>query len=110
MPLKKVVGFFTDAIAIIGAVVFKFPSKTFDTIVGSNKDEYLELAGNRAIVTESVTKHSGKVRYSGSDWRARLTADATCDRIDCGCTVIIESVSGNVLSVKPHRDISTEKP
>jgi membrane protein implicated in regulation of membrane protease activity len=97
--LKTLYQYLRDAIAIIAALVFKLPGKTFNDIVGSEQDEYLELAGKSAFVTECVTAHTGRVRFSGCDWRARLSDSSQHKNINAGLKVTIESAQGNVLFV-----------
>jgi len=85
--------------AVAIAVIFHVPTKRFDDIVGSNQEKYTGVTGSNAVVTETVTKDSGIVRYSGSNWRARLTENNKTTSIDIGETVTIEQTDGNILIV-----------
>ena len=88
-----------DKLAIISAVLLKTPNKRFDEIVGSEQEKYTDTIGSTALVTEIVSSTSGMVRYSGSNWRARLSENSACTSINTGQVVRIESLQGIVLVV-----------
>ena len=98
--MKHIFSSIRDAIAIIGALLLHSSNKRFDEISGSQHDTYTDTIGNTAIVTEKVSHTSGVVRYSGANWRARLSEESTANCIDAGSRVTIESVDGNVLIVQ----------
>ena len=87
--MKKILKYTADLIAVVFAVLFHAPNKRFDKIVGSEQEQYIGLIGSIAVVTETVTKDSGMVRYSGSNWRARLSEKSNSKSIDPGEKVTI---------------------
>jgi len=97
--MKKYLKNATDVVAVLVAVLFQAPNKRFDEIVGSEQEKYTGLTGSTAIVIEVVTKDSGMVRYSGSNWRARLSETSTSTSIDAGERVTIDLSEGNILYV-----------
>jgi len=87
---------------MISAVLFHAPNKRFDEIVGSEKDQYTDVVGSKAVVTKTVTSSAGMVRYSGVNWRARLfvsLGSSSMENIEAGIEVKIESAEGNILYV-----------
>lgn len=55
------------------------------------------LIGKKGMVTKKITKDTvGQVKVEGEVWRAASDTD-----IDAGSTVVVESVSGVTLTVKP---------
>ena len=97
--MRNILKYVTDIIAVVFAVLFHAPSKRFDEIVGSEQEKYTGLTGSTAVVTEVVTKDSGMVRYSGSNWRARLSEKSNSTSIDVGEKVTIDLSEGNILYV-----------
>ena len=97
--MRKILKYVANFIAVAAAVLFHVPNKRFDEIVGSEKETYTGLTGSNAVVTEIVTKDSGMVRYSGSNWRARLSEKSNTTSIDVGETVTIERSEGNILYI-----------
>ncbi len=97
--MRKILKYAADFISIASAVLLHAPNKRFDEIVGSEKEKYTGITGSNAVVTEKVTKNSGMVRYSGSNWRARLSETSNSTSIDVGETVTIELSEGIILYV-----------
>ena len=97
--MRNILKYATDVVTVVFAVLFHAPGKRFDEIVGSDKEKFTGLTGSNAVVTEVVTKDSGMVRYSGSNWRARLSEKSNSTSIDVGEKVTIELSEGNVLYV-----------
>ncbi len=60
-------------------------------------DRNLRLIGQRARVTEAFVDGRGRVFVSGSEWAAEIDADAPA----VGESVVVESVSGSILKVRP---------
>ena len=97
--MKSIFKYASDVIAVAIAVLFHAPNKRFDEIVGSGQEQYTGVTGSKAVVTETVTKDTGMVRYSGSNWRARLAENSNSTSIDPGETVTIVLSEGNILYV-----------
>ena len=88
-----------NALAVFGALILQMPSKRFDRINGSDGKGYEVLLGRAAVVTKEVSANSGKVRYSGVDWNARLAASSSAQSLPKNSVVKIASCSGNTLFV-----------
>ena len=97
--MKNILKYGADTIAVMTALIFHAPNKRFEEIVGIEQDTYTGITGSHAVVIEVVTKNTGLVRYSGSNWRARLSEKSNSTDIDAGEKVTIKFAEGNILYV-----------
>jgi len=97
--IKSIVEFGKNVIAMLSALFFQIPNQKFDRLNGLNDDEYNNLSGHTGLALEKITQRKGKVRYSGSNWKARLASEDPRDFIPQGETVKIISVTGNIILV-----------
>jgi membrane protein implicated in regulation of membrane protease activity len=64
---------------------------------------YSNIIGDLAYVgSTGITRTDGEVTWSGTIMKARLAQDAGTDYLEAGTTVIIVSVAGATLTVKPQ--------
>ena len=85
--------------AVLAAVLWQ-PLKKFQNS-GGGPDTSSDMIGQHVRVSVSVNQSSGKIRYSGIDWNARLSNDAGVNAIDNDCMCIIDGVDGTTMLVKP---------
>ena len=88
-----------DASSVLFSIVFHVSTKRTDKVIGAGNDEYKELIGKRAVVVEDVSSVNGRVKYSGSYWRAKLSDCSESKIIEAGQSVVIEKCEGNILVV-----------
>lgn len=60
-----------------------------------------DLVGRELDTTASVTKRAGTIRWSGTEWQARLVANADQDSVPPGTRVMITAVEGVTLILSP---------
>lgn len=84
---------------ILAAVLWR-PLKRFQNS-GGGPDTSSDMIGLQVPAASDINQSSGKIRYSGIDWSARLSSDANTDTIlaDQMCTIV--AVDGTVMLVKP---------
>jgi inner membrane protein len=90
-------------VAIFTALtVFLFwrPLKAFQNS-GGGADTSSDMIGREVPVSQDILQNSGKIRYSGINWNARLDSDAGVEVIAEGQRAVIAGVDGNVMLVKP---------
>ncbi len=96
---KSIVEFGKNVLAVLFALLFQVPNRRFDRMNGLNNDEYENLSGHKGLALEEITQHKGTVRYSGSNWKARLAPESPKVSILKGETVRILSATGNTVLV-----------
>ncbi len=57
------------------------------------------LTGKRAVVTEQIDEHGGRVKLGGESWSARLQTPGT---VAVGAAVVVTSVDGATVVVYPE--------
>lgn len=65
------------------------------------EDQSSDLIGRELITTHEVTKEGGIVFWSGVEWRARLVADATVERLAPGVKARVARVENLALVLEP---------
>ena len=70
---------------------------------GKVRDTSSDLIGRLVPVSQELTPISGKIRYSGIDWQARLDEQLGLERVEVGEQVRIVAVDGTVLIVEPKQ-------
>ena len=85
--------------AILAAALWK-PLKNFQNS-GGGSDTSSDMIGLTVPATSTINQSSGKVRYSGIDWNARLSFDAAVDAIEAEQLCTIVSVEGTTMLVTP---------
>ena len=90
------VGIITATLAI---VLWK-PLKKFQNS-GGGPDTSSDMIGLKVPATTNINQSSGKIRYSGIDWSARLSKDAGVDSIAAEQLCLIDGVEGTGMLVKP---------
>ena len=104
----KIIGYVQDIFSMLFSILFQIPTKRFDEMNGVGEIEYNSLKGHVASAIDRITKNSGRVRYSGANWQARISGTEPIESIEKGTTVKIESVKGNIVLVA-RNDISHAK-
>ena len=85
--------------AILAIVLWK-PLKNFQNS-GGGPDTSSDMIGLKVPVSSIINQSSGKIRYSGIDWNARLSVDAGVDAIAAEQLCTIVSVEGTTMLVTP---------
>jgi len=85
--------------AILTAALWK-PLKNFQNS-GGGPDNSSDMIGLKVPASSSINQSSGKIRYSGIDWNARLSSDAGVDSIAAKQLCTIVSVEGTTMLVTP---------
>lgn len=85
--------------AILVVLLWK-PLKKFQNS-GGGSDNSSDMIGLNVPAKTTINKSSGKVRYSGIDWNARLSLDAGVDTIEAEQLCTIVSVEGTTMLVTP---------
>ena len=85
--------------AILAVVLWK-PLKNFQNS-GGGSDASSDMIGLNVHATTTIDQSSGKIRYSGIDWNARLSSDAGVDVITAEQLCTIVSVEGTTMLVTP---------
>jgi hypothetical protein len=65
------------------------------------EDQSSDLIGRTLTTTHEVTKEGGRVHWSGLDWEARLTPEASVDNLAPGAHVRVARVENLVLVLEP---------
>ncbi|MGK0500965.1 MAG: hypothetical protein ACJAYG_002619 [Oceanicoccus sp.] len=76
------------------------PLKKFQNS-GGGPDNSSDMVGRHVPVASDINKSSGKIRYSGIDWNARMSEDAEVDNIVTGEMCQIVGVDGTTMLIKP---------
>ncbi len=92
--------FTLGAITAILALVLWLPLKKFQN-AGGGPDSSSDMIGLDVPATSNIDQDSGKIRYSGIDWNARMATDAGVDSIAAEQTCTIVGVEGTTMLVKP---------
>tara|TARA_B110000444_G_scaffold244862_1_gene264718 strand:- start:670 stop:1140 length:471 start_codon:yes stop_codon:yes gene_type:complete len=76
------------------------PLKKFQN-AGGGPDTSSDMIGLEVLTATNINKISGKIRYSGIDWNARIAIDVDVDSIaaDQICTIV--EIDGTTMLVKP---------
>ena len=84
---------------ILAALLWQ-PLKRFQNS-GGGPDTSSDMIGLQVPASTDINQNSGKIRYSGIDWNARLGRDVASDGIKAKemCTII--GVEGTIMLVKP---------
>lgn len=100
--MKSVLRFLTQlAVGLFMFVFGPFISKRTDKLFDIESEELEpQFVGQNAIVVELVTFESGKVKFMGATWRARISSKCTETSISPGSIVTIASTESNVLHVQ----------
>jgi membrane protein implicated in regulation of membrane protease activity len=85
-------------ITALSAMLLWKPLKDFSKIK-ELKNTSSDMVGKSVVVAEELTKTSGKIRYSGSDWSAKIGADSKESSIAKDQMVVITSVSGTLIII-----------
>jgi inner membrane protein len=85
--------------AILAVALWK-PLKNFQNS-GGGSDTSSDMIGLNVPATTTINESSGKIRYSGIDWNARLSLDADIDAIAAEQLCTIVSVEGTTMLVTP---------
>ena len=85
--------------AILTAALWK-PLKNFQNS-GGGPDTSSDMIGLTVPATSTINQSSGKIRYSGIDWNARLSSDAGVDAIAAEQLCTIVSIKGTTMLVTP---------
>jgi hypothetical protein len=85
--------------AIIAVVSWK-PLKNFQNS-GGGPDTSSDMIGLTVAAATNIDSSGGKIRYSGIDWSARLSSDATVDIITEKQMCCIVSIEGTIMLVAP---------
>ncbi len=86
--------------AILAVVLWK-PLKNFQN-AGGGPDTSSDMIGLKVPVASDINRNSGKIRYSGVNWNARLSSDAGVETIAAKELCIIVGVEGTVMLVEPQ--------
>ena len=82
------------------ALVLWRPLKRFQN-AGGGPDSSSDMIGLNVAAVTAIDHSSGKIRYSGIDWTARLSRDAGVERIAAEQMCTIVSIQGTTMLVKP---------
>jgi len=85
--------------ALLAVLLWK-PLKDFQNS-GGGPDSSSDMIGLKVPAATDINSSSGKIRYSGIDWNARLAKDASTDSIKADERCTISGVEGTVMLVKP---------
>jgi membrane protein implicated in regulation of membrane protease activity len=85
--------------AILAIVLWK-PLKNFQNS-GGGPDTSSDMIGLKVPASSIINQSSGKIRYSGIDWNARLCDDAGVESIAAEGMCTIAGVEGTTMLVKP---------
>lgn len=85
--------------AILAVALWK-PLKNFQNS-GGGSDTSSDMIGLNVPAASTINQSSGKIRYSGIDWNARLSPDAGVDTIAAKQLCTIVSVKGTTMLVTP---------
>ena len=84
------------------ALVMWKPLKKFQN-AGGGPDSSSDMVGMTVPASMQIDQNSGKVRYSGIDWIARLSPDAGVDSIADGQMCTIVGIEGTTMLVQPQQ-------
>lgn len=68
---------------------------------GGGPDASSDMIGLQVAAASAIDQSSGKIRYSGIDWNARLSKEAGAKPIAAKEMCVIVSVQGTTMLVKP---------
>ena len=85
--------------AILAAALWR-PLKNFQNS-GGGPDTSSDMIGLTVEAATDISSRQGKIRYSGIDWNARLSAEANGKSIAEKDMCLIVSVKGTTMLVKP---------
>lgn len=74
------------------------PLKKFQSS-GGGRDTSSDMIGLEVLCVEDINTVSGKVRYSGINWNARLSSNAPENIVKSGTRCKIDGVEGNTMIV-----------
>jgi inner membrane protein len=85
---------------VLALVLWK-PLKKFQN-AGGGPDSSSDMIGLNVPASTSISKASGKIRYSGIDWNARISSTAGIDTIDPQQMCTIVGIEGTTMLVEPQ--------
>lgn len=83
---------------VIALMLWK-PLKRFQNS-GGGPDASSDMIGLQVVAASTIDQASGKIRYSGIDWNARLSKEAGANPIAAKEMCVIVSVQGTTMLVK----------
>ena len=87
--------------ALLAVVLWK-PLKNFQNS-GGGSDNSSDMIGRDVPAATDITRSSGKIRYSGIDWNARLSSDTGVETIAAEQRCTIVSIEGTTMLVAPSQ-------
>lgn len=85
--------------AILAALLWK-PLKNFQN-TGGGPDTSSDMIGLNVSAATDINQRSGKIRYSGIDWNARISNNAGVEIIAAKQMCTIVGIEGTTMLVKP---------
>lgn len=88
---------FVWSLAIIAVMVLGWrPLKRFQS-AGKDTTSSVEILGRELVTTDEVTRTSGTIRWSGTDWQARVYEGSVADHLGAGVRVRVAKIAGITL-------------
>ncbi|KGJ94567.1 NfeD family protein [Colwellia psychrerythraea] len=84
--------------AVVAAILWK-PLKSLQNSKDKT-DNSSDMVGLTVLASSEINVSSGRIRYSGIDWQARLAEEANGKPISADSQCVIVSITGNVMLVK----------
>lgn len=89
-------------VSVLLAVVGRRPLQAFQA-ADEREDKSSDLIGREVVTTEEITKTSGWVTWSGTQWQARLADSVAVDRVGPGVRMQVVQVKNLALVLRPIR-------
>ncbi|WP_019613936.1 NfeD family protein [Psychromonas ossibalaenae] len=86
---------FVGLFSFLSALLLWKPLKHFQG-TKAVADNSSDMIGQTVPVSETVTVNGGKIRFSGINWNARLSEDASVESIAADTRAVITGMDGNI--------------
>ena len=97
--VRAILNYLLDVWAVILSFILQHPTSRYSRRLDSPIDNFESIRGKFALVVEDVTGTGGLVRYSGVNWKAKISDEEKSKIFKSGEEVLIASNQGNLLII-----------
>ena len=97
--IRTIFDYVLDVLAILFSWLFQHPTSRYSRRIDSPEDSFERVQGKLALVVEDVTSECGIVRYSGVNWKAKISDEESIETFKSGEEVSIKENNGNLLII-----------
>gem|GEM_PF-4816620 len=99
--MKAFIEYIKDTTALFLGMFFRVKSERLENLSNEFQGKSTVFKGHTATVIERVSKDSGKVKYAGVVWLAKLEDDNKQKELVEGLEVKVVDIKGKIIFVEP---------